>query len=394
MKKLDFLLLCILSISLNAQAQSVKRIDGSQITVDSLTGRIQTLMNTAGVGGLGIVVYNDNKPLFMKTFGLANVPEQKPLKTSQVMYAASFSKTVFAYIVAQLVQEKVIELDKPLVQYLSKPLPEYNIPGWKRGYQNIKADSRYEQITARMCLTHTTGLPNWRWFEPDGKLKIKFNPGSRYSYSGEGMYLLQFVIEQITGKDYESIARERVFIPLKMEQTSYVWHPEYANNLVLGHDTTGKPYEFMEWKEAGCAGTMCTTLDDYSRFFSALMQHKGLSSAAFKNMIAPQVSIRSIKQFGPLALKDSTLNDNIELSYGLGLGVFKTPHGPAFFKEGHDEGWGHYSIAYPDKKIGVVIMTNNDAGESIFKQLLEESIGDIYTPWAWEHYIPYDQIQR
>ena len=394
MKRFLVLLIYFSIISLNAEAQSIKRIDGSQIDADSLSAAIRLLMKDAGVSGLGIVVYNENKPLFMKTFGLADVREQTPFKTSQVMYAASFSKAVFAYIVAQLVQEKVIDLDKPLVQYLSKPLPDYNIPGWNRGYQDIKNDKRYEKITARMCLSHTTGFPNWRWFEPDEKIKIKFNPGSRYSYSGEGLYLLQFVIEQITGRDYESIARERVFIPLNMENTSYVWQPKYAKNLVLGHDLAGKPYEFEEWEEAGCAGTMCTTLEDYSRFFRALMQHKGLSNATFKNLITPQVRIRSIKQFGPLASKDSTLNDNIQLSYGLGLGVFKTPYGSAFFKEGHDEGWGHYSIAYPEKGIGVVIMTNNDAGESIFKQLLKESIGDIYTPWEWEHYIPYNQIQR
>lgn len=394
MKRFLVLLIYFSIISLNAEAQSIKRIDGSQIDADSLSAAIRLLMKDAGVSGLGIVVYNENKPLFMKTFGLADVREQTPFKTSQVMYAASFSKAVFAYIVAQLVQEKVIDLDKPLVQYLSKPLPDYNIPGWNRGYQDIKNDRRYEKITARMCLSHTTGFPNWRWFEPDEKIKIKFNPGSRYSYSGEGLYLLQFIIEQITGRDYESIARERVFIPLNMENTSYVWQPKYATNLVLGHDLAGKPYEFEEWEEAGCAVTMCTTLEDYSRFFRAMMQHKGLSNATFKNMISPQVRIRSIKQFGPLASKDSTLNDNIQLSYGLGLGVFKTPYGPAFFKEGHDEGWGHYSIAYPEKGIGVVIMTNNDAGESIFKQLLKESIGDIYTPWEWEHYIPYNQIQR
>lgn len=394
MKRFLILLICFSIISLNTEAQSIKRIDGSQIDADSLSAAIRLLMKDAGVSGLGIVVYNENKPLFMKTFGLADVREQTPFKTSQVMYAASFSKTVFAYIVAQLVQEKVIDLDKPLVQYLSKPLPDYDIPGWNRGYQDIKNDKRYEKITARMCLSHTTGFPNWRWFEPDEKIKIKFNPGSRYSYSGEGLYLLQFVIEQITGRDYESIARERVFIPLNMENTSYVWQPKYAKNLVLGHDLAGKPYEFEEWEEAGCAGTMCTTLEDYSRFFRAMMQHKGLSNATFKNLITPQVRIRSIKQFGPLASKDSTLNDNIQLSYGLGLGVFKTPYGSAFFKEGHDEGWGHYSIAYPEKGIGVVIMTNNDAGESIFKQLLKESIGDIYTPWEWEHYIPYNQIQR
>ena len=108
-------------------------------------------------------------------------------------------------------------------------------------------------------------------------------------------------------------------------------------------------------------------------------------------MTSTQVRIKSRSQFGPLAKVDSTDNDNIQLGYGLGVGTFKTPFGRAFFKEGHDDGWGHYSICYPDKKIAIVIMTNNDNGESIFKELLSYSIGDIFTPWRWENYIPYDQ---
>ena len=146
----------------------------------------------------------------------------------------------------------------------------------------------------------------------------------------------------------------------------------------------------MHWKEAGSAGTMCTSLDDYTKFYTAFIQHRGLSVKTFNEMISPQVRIRSVKQFGPLALKDSTLNDNINLSYGLGIGLIKTPAGRAFFKEGHDDGWGHYSICYSDRKIAVIIMTNSDNGESIFRELLKDSIGDIYTPWEWEDYMPYN----
>ena len=371
-----------------AIGQSIYRIDGTEIDSQELAVRIKELMAKAGVSGLGISVYNNNEAIFSQTFGLANVPEHIGLTPSQVMYGASFSKAVFAYIVMQLVQEQVFNLDTPLVKYLTKPLPEYQIPGWKRGYHDIRDDLRYEKITARMCLDHTTGFPNWRWFEPDKKLKIKFDPGTRYSYSGEGMYLLQFVIEQITHKDYETIAQERVFIPLKMTQTSYVWHDSYTDHLVLGHNKEGKPYDFMRWKEAGCAGTLCTSLDDYTKFFSVLMKHKKLSDDTFLQMTSPQIRIRSVKQFGPLAIKDSTLNDNIRLSYGLGLGIFQTPYGRAFFKEGHDDGWGHYSVAYPEKKIGVIIMTNSDTGESIFKELLATSIGDVFTPCKWEDYCP------
>jgi len=108
-------------------------------------------------------------------------------------------------------------------------------------------------------------------------------------------------------------------------------------------------------------------------------------------MISPQIMIRSIAQFGPLSKVDSNTNDEIKLSYGLGVGLFQTKYGKAFFKEGHDDGWGHYTICYPDKKIAIIIMTNSDNGESIFKDLLANAIGDIYTPWQWENYIPYNQ---
>jgi serine-type D-Ala-D-Ala carboxypeptidase/endopeptidase len=372
-------------------AQTINKIDGSKITVDSLNAKIEYLMKTANVSGVAVSVFNNNKPVYSKTFGFADVQKQIPLQQSSVMYGASFAKIVFVYIAMQFVQEKIIDLDRPLVQYLTKPLPDYKINGWRRGYQDLKDDERYKKITARMCLTHTTGFPNWRWFEADKKLKFRFDPGTRYSYSGEGLYLLQFVIEQVTGKDYETISQERVFKPLGMVNTSQVWQTRFDTNICYGHNAKGTPYELMKWKEASAGGSMSTTLEDFTKFYTALISSKGLSKKSFKAMTGTQIRIRSKSQFGPLAGTDSTDNDDIELGYGLGVGVFKTPFGRAFFKEGHDDGWGHYSIYYPDKKTGIVIMTNNDNGESIFKELLAYSIGDIFTPWRWENYIPYDQ---
>src|ERR1700744_145372 len=103
---------------------------------------------------------------------------------------------------------------------------------------------------------------------------------------------------------------------------------------------------------------MTTTLADYDKFFTALINQKGLTQKSFKEMTNMQIRIRSKTQFGPGAAVDSTGNDDIRLGYGLGFGVFDTPYGRAFFKEGHDEGWGHYCICYPDKKIAIVILTN------------------------------------
>lgn len=371
--------------------QQIKRIDGTKTSVDSLQTKIVQLMSVANVSGVAVSVFNNNKPVFSQTFGKANVQKDIPLQTTSVMYGASLAKMVFAYIVMQFVQEKIIDLDKPLVEYLAKPLPDYKIIGWKRGYQDIKNDERYKKITARMCLTHTTGFPNWRWFEADKKLKIQFEPGTRYSYSGEGLYLLQFVIEQVTGKDYETISKERVFIPFEMANTSQVWQSCFDQNICYGHNDKGEPYELMKWKEASAGGSMSTTLADFTKFYTALINRKNLTKQSFQEMTALQVRIKSKSQFGPFSKVDSTQNDNIELGYGLGVGVFSTPYGKAFFKEGHDDGWGHYSVCFPDKKIAIIIMTNNDNGESIFKELLTYAIGDVFTPWQWENYIPYNQ---
>lgn len=374
-----------------AEAQSIKRINGSTISGDSLTMRVQHLMQIANVSGVAISLFNNNEPVYSKTFGLANVQQDIQLLPNTEMYGASFSKMVFAYIVMQFVQDKIIDLDKPLVEYLPTSLPDYKFDSKYKGYQDLKDDERYKKITARMCLTHTTGFPNWRWFEPNQKLKIKFDPGTRYSYSGEGIYLLQFVLEQITGKDLETIAQEKVFKPLGMNGTSYVWQNSFDTNICYGYNEKGEPYELKKRKEANAAGSMTTTLSDFTKFYTVLINHKNLTNKSFDEMTSTQVRIKSKAQFGPLAIIDSTGNDSIQLGYGLGVGVFHTPYGRAFFKEGHDDGWGHYSVCYPDKKIAIVIMTNNDNGESIFKGLLEYAIGDIYTPWRWENYIPYDK---
>jgi serine-type D-Ala-D-Ala carboxypeptidase/endopeptidase len=403
MKQRILCFLILLSVGAAATCQTIQRIDGTTLSADSLANKIDYLMKTAGVSGVAISVFNQNQPVYSRAFGLADVPNHIPLTDSTVLYGASESKLVFAYVVMQLVQEKILDLDKPLVSYLDSPLIAYHFPGKYKGYQDLAGDDRYTKITARMCLDHTTGFPNWRWIEDDQKLRIKYDPGTRYGYSGEGLVLLQFVIEKILGKDYETIAQERVFKPLGMASTSYVWQARYEGNFAYGHNASGQPYPIARRHSPGAAGSMSTTLADFTKFYTALISSqrsaegngkqsgKGLSPQSFNEMTRTQITIHSIKQFGPLARVDSTTNDAIKLGYGLGVGVFQTPYGRAFFKEGHDDGWGHYTVCFPDKQIAIIIMTNNDNGESIFKPLLAYAIGDVFTPWQWENYIPYDQ---
>jgi CubicO group peptidase (beta-lactamase class C family) len=160
---------------------------------------IEQTLEGAGVTGLSCAILNDAKLAYQKAFGYRNKNDGSLNDEQTIFAAASFSKAVFAYLAMLLAEEKVIDLDTPLEKYLQKPLYEYP------AYADLKGDDRYKQITARMALSHTTGFPNLRFLMPDGKLGFLFPPGSRHSYSGEGINLLQVIVEEVTGRDLEGI---------------------------------------------------------------------------------------------------------------------------------------------------------------------------------------------
>jgi hypothetical protein len=68
--------------------------------------------------------------------------------------------------------------------------------------------------------------------------------------------------------------------------------------------------------------------------------------------------------------------------------VFDTPFGHAFFKEGHDDGTGNYALCVQERRACVLLLSNSDHGESVFKRLVEALMGDVRLPWRWEGYVP------
>lgn len=372
----------------------VKRLDGSQVADAALTASIEDLVRKGHVHGLAIAIFNHREPVYTRAFGVKRTDTKEPLRLDTVFYGASLSKAVFGVLVMRLVEEGVIDLDTPLVKYLDKPVGAYepsSKSAWHENLKDVADDPRLLKITARMCLDHTTGFPNWRWFEQDSKLRIKLEPGTRYSYSGEGLTFLQVVLEKRTGRTLEDLMREKIFGPYGMTTSSYTWQPRFESNFCNGHDEAGNVLPKDKDNAARSASTLETTPEDYTRFLRAVLHHQGLKESSWKELFSTQVRIRSKGQFGPLAAQDGPDNDAIQLGYGLGWGVLQTPHGRAAFKEGHGDGFEHYSILFPESGMGVLLMTNSDNGESIFKALLELTIADTYTPWRWENYVPYDQ---
>jgi CubicO group peptidase (beta-lactamase class C family) len=145
---------------------------------------IDSLLKESDVSGIQLV-YEKNGKANEYYLGFIKDGSDKKINSHTIFQAASLSKTVFAYAVLRLCDRGIINLDSPLLGYLGT-------------YERFKSNSPgYSKITARMVLRHSTGLPNWG---NDSSVSLIFTPDSMFSYSGEGYWFLQRVLEKKLGK--------------------------------------------------------------------------------------------------------------------------------------------------------------------------------------------------
>jgi CubicO group peptidase (beta-lactamase class C family) len=369
-----------------AQQPAIPRLDGSKITSTEIDATVARVMQNAEVTGVGLAIFDHGKVVYLKACGVRDKEQNLPLTEDSVMTGASLSKVAFAYMVMQLVDEKLLDLDKPVYRYLPKPLPGYP------AYKDLAGDDRYKRITARMLLDHTSGFPNWRWLNEDRKLNINFEPGSRFAYSGEGIDLLQFVVETITNKPVQDLMKSYIFEPFGMTRSSMLWESRFESDSANAYDERGRSLGPHGPSKADAAGSLRTTVADYARFMQAVLQGKRISKQTREQMLSPQIHIFSKHEFPSLSSETTDENKSIRLSYGLAWGLYWTPYGKAFFKEGHDEGWRHYTVCFDDRKSGILIMTNSSNGEGIYKELIETLLKNTFTPIEWEGFTPYDKL--
>lgn len=354
---------------------------------------VEGLLTRTGARGLAIAVVDRGRVTYVKAYGERNA-KGDPLRSDTIMYGASLTKTVFAYTVMRLVDQGRIRLDTPLAAYLDKPLPAYDTeaiyPGKYGPYRDLAGDDRWKKITPRMVLTHSTGFLNFYWLEPDHKLRIHFEPGSRYSYSGEGMILLQFAIEngrrsQGLGVDVGKLVQQNVFGPLGMTRTSLMWRADFAGNLADGWNDKGEPQPHDERSKVRAAGSMDTTIDDLSKFAAALVSGKGLSRASRAEMVRPQLHIGTRTEFPPTQPDLPVDQQRKDLYAGLGVVVFDGPQGHGFFKGGHDEQTGNTLVCIEARERCVLILANDVRAEAGFADLVRFILGDTGVPYAWEY---------
>jgi CubicO group peptidase (beta-lactamase class C family) len=378
-------LIAFSSLPLAALAQTTP--GGSAIDTE-----VSKIMTATHANGMAVAVIDHGKVSYVHAYGIRNA-KGDPLATDTIMYGASLTKMVFAYTVMQLVDQGKLKLDTPLKDDLDNPLPSYGpdpvFPDKYGPYKDLADDPRWEKITPRMCLTHSTGFSNFWFIEPDYKLHIHFEPGTRFSYSGEGFILLQFVIEhgskaQGLGLDVGDLTKAN-FDRLGMTRTSLIWHDGLDPNVDEGWNDQGQPQPHEKRTKVRVAGSMNTTISDLPKLVAALVSGDGLSAASRAEMTKPQLHITAAHQFPFLAPDLPTSEQRKDLYAGLGVVVFDGPQGHGFYKGGHDGQTANSVVCMETGQRCVVILSNDVRSEAGFADLVRFILGDTGVPYDWEY---------
>lgn len=311
------------------------------------------LQRTTRTPGAAIALIADAKPLWSRGFGVTDRTTNAPVNADTVFEFGSVSKTVFAYAVMKACEKGILNLDTPLTTYSSERM--------------LTGDPRLDLITPRLVLSHRTGFQNWR--SKTDPLKITFNPGGGWGYSGEGYYYLQSVLTQVTGHvdsndcktyddglrvcatDFDAYMRSSLLMPFGMTTSGYL----YRDGMARPHDEKGhmladRKSTRVDAARYGSAGDLHSTANDYAKFLIEIIAPKPpdayrLNAASLQEMLRPQ-----IKVFGPI-------------SWGLGWAIEQHPGmGDILNHSGDNPGFKTMTAASVRRRAGFIIVTNSDRG--------------------------------
>jgi len=353
-----FLLLCFSGCAGNTLLKQPHDINAGLIKADSM---IEALQKKFSVPGVAFVLIRDNKIIHLKNFGLADVRTNSPVTDSTMFEACSMSKPVFSYIAMKQIESGNLDLDKPVWTVYDDPA--------------FKGQELRKKITPRMLLSHSSGLPNWRPGddEENGYLPIEFTPGLKFSYSGEGMYYLQKVVEKITGTTLDEYARHTLFDQLSARHSSFVYKEEFGDNIAAGHNESGDYLKKTNYMRANAGYSLYCSAHDFALFLIEMMSKDrtgkySLSARTIDTMLSRQVPALTRK---PLE-RPGTIN-GIETFRGLGWAIDSTLSGDIYYHGGaNSSGFRCYSQFNPRDGSGIVIMTNGLNGSDLWEALIKE----------------------
>lgn len=354
------------SVSARAQQSDSFVANGKTIDIKSLNKEVEKVMSGVGVPGLSFAVIDNNEVVFSKNYGYKLLEDSSKVDDETIFEAASLSKSFLLLAAYKLVDEGKLDLDKPLYLY--------------EEHDRLKHDPRYKQITARMVLSHSSGIENWQSNHNPDTLEIIAEPGTEYVYSGEGYNYLAGIMGLILDESIEDYMKRLVYEPLDLKRTYSLYTDEgkSPDNHAYGHNEFGEAWDKWKNDEPIPSSGINTRAGDYARLLVALFNGKHLTDARVNDMKKGIVKIGE---------------EDSKLYYGPGFEILFTETDTLIFQGGSNSGWkGQLCYSIPQKR-GIVIMTNGDRGKLMTNKLCELTAGiDISAYFEGDVFTQYPSI--
>ena len=275
-----------------------------------------------------VLVADGGEVIFKKGYGLANMEWDIANEPNTKFRLGSITKQFTSMLIMQLVAEGKIQLDEKMTNYL---------PDYRKDTGN--------QVTIHHLLTHTSGIPSYtslpNFFKDvsrnpytvDEFVKqfcsdsLAFEPGSKYSYSNSGYFVLGAIIEEVTGKTYETVLQKRILDPLHMKNTGYDHHETIITNRATGYEKTPSGYinsAYLDMSLPFSAGSMYSTVEDLYLWNQALYTEDLLSDKYKDIMFRPFLSNYAYG-WGVRKILLGASEDSLQVvSHGGGINGFNT----------------------------------------------------------------------
>jgi CubicO group peptidase (beta-lactamase class C family) len=311
-----------------------------------MQSEVDTLMHAyAGdVPGASVLVLRDGEPILRRSYGLANV-EDHVAATPAVNYRlASVTKQFTAAAILLLAEDGKLQLNDPIRKWLPT-LPD-------------AADA----ITIRQVLSHMSGLIDYEDVIPptmtaqlhdtdvlkilESQNRTYFPPGTGYRYSNSGYALLALIVGRASGKDFASFLRERIFLPLGMNNTvAYEEGISTVANRAFGYSETNGSWARTDQSQTSAVlgdGGIYSSIDDLAKWDAALYDERLLSAESRK-----------------LAFTPVTPTDDPAVEYGMGWRIT----GETLWHSGETMGFRNVIVRYPQRRMSVIVLTNRNDPE-------------------------------
>jgi CubicO group peptidase (beta-lactamase class C family) len=314
--------------------------------------------------GLAVALVHHGRLVWAAGYGVADRTTGQPVTATTRFQAASLSKPVTAWGVLRLVESGRIGLDEPILGHLRR---------WRPPPSPFDADG----LTVRRLLSHTAGLSVHGYVgQPSDRplpsivaslsgetgdgfpVELLEAPGQRWLYSGGGYSLAQLLAEQLTGRPFADYMQTEVLEPLGMTASSFRWSrtPQTARP----HDADGRPLPDFSFAEQAAAG-LVTTAPDLARFLAA-----GLAGPRGEPPGRGVLSPAGVQ----VALTAAPATDG---RWGLGYGLGLTPGGDLLaYHEGANRGWRAGLALLPDRRAGIALLANGDAGSAPIDAVVQQ----------------------